>query len=140
MIVLHKYVEGICMNCGKPDDGVRPQLCSGKRRSEDHQRTCIETLTARCEALEHECNEWKARATFAEKELSDVFGLPPTIGPSEGEAKRVVDRLRDERRQLRRRLLECRSWVGVCPLTPARINEMCLIRDLADDTLDEVPE
>jgi len=71
-------------------------------------------------------DEWKSRATFAEQELS--------------EAKRVVDRLRAERRQLRRRLLECRSWVGVCPLEPARINEMCLIRDLADDTLNEVPD
>jgi chromosome segregation ATPase len=85
-------------------------------------------------------DEWKSRATYAEKELSDAFRLPPTIGPSEGEAKRVVDRLRAERRQLRRRLLECRSWVGVCPLEPARINEMCLIRDLADDTLNEVPD
>jgi hypothetical protein len=30
--------------------------------------------------------------------------------------------------------------VGVCPLEPAKINEMCLIRDLADDTLNEVPD
>ena len=45
-----------------------------------------------------------------------------------------------ERRQLRRRLVECRPWVGVCPLEPARINEMCLVRDLADDSLAKVPE
>jgi len=53
---------------------------------------------------------------------------------------REVDKLRAERRQLRRRLVECRPWVGVCPLEPARINEVGLIRDLAKDTLDEVPE
>ena len=53
---------------------------------------------------------------------------------------REVDKLRAERRQLRRRLVECRPWVGVCPLEPARINEVCLVRDLADDTLKEVPE
>lgn len=132
---------------------------------EDQQRAHAEALTACCEALEAEVkrlkdrcasyaedveslnrcvarletalyeardesvkmrDEWKSRATFAEQELL--------------EAKRVVDRLRAERRQLRRRLIECRSWVGVCPVTPARINEMCLIRDLADDTLNEVTD
>jgi hypothetical protein len=110
------------------------------KRCEDQQRAHAEALTAHCEAVERERDEWKARATFAEKELSDAFGLPPTIGPSGGEAKRVVDRLRAERRQLRRRLVECRPWVGVCPLEPAKINEVCLVRDLADDTLEEVKE
>jgi hypothetical protein len=43
-----------------------------------------------------------------------------------------------ERRQLRARLVECRPWVGFCPLEPARINEVRLVRDLADDTLKEV--
>jgi chromosome segregation ATPase len=97
-------------------------------------------LRERVRVVERERDEWKARATFAEKELSDAFGLPPTIGPSGGESKRVVDRLRAERRQLRRRLVECRPWVGVCPLEPAKINEVCLVRDLADDTLEEVKE
>jgi predicted RNase H-like nuclease (RuvC/YqgF family) len=135
------------------------------KRCVNQQRAHAEALTAQCEAAEakierlkdrctsysedveslNECvarletalyeardeavkmrDEWKSRAIFAEQELS--------------EAKRVVDRLRAERRQLRRRLLECRSWVGVCPVTPARINEMCLIRDLADDTLNEVQD
>lgn len=48
------------------------------------------------------------------------------------------DKLRAERRQLRARLVECRPWVGVCPIEPAKIHEVCLVRDLADDTLEEV--
>jgi hypothetical protein len=49
------------------------------------------------------------------------------------------DKLRAERRQLRARLVECRPWVGVCPYpnTP-RFSEMIAVRDLADDTLEEV--
>jgi hypothetical protein len=49
-----------------------------------------------------------------------------------------VNKLRSERRQLRARLVECRPWVGVCPIEPAKIGEVCLVRDLADDTLAEV--
>ena len=47
-----------------------------------------------------ERDKWRTRATFAEKELSDAFGLPPTLGPSEGEAKRIVERLRGERSRI----------------------------------------
>lgn len=52
---------------------------------------------------------------------------------------RKIDKLVNERRQLRARLVECRPWVGVCPFpnTP-RFSEMIAIRDLADDTLEEV--
>lgn len=48
------------------------------------------------------------------------------------------DKLRAERRQLRARLVECLPFVGVCPLEPNRIQLMRLVRDLADDTLEEV--
>lgn len=49
------------------------------------------------------------------------------------------DKLSSERRQLRARLVECRPWVGVLPYpnTP-EFSEMLAIRDLADDTLEEV--
>lgn len=50
------------------------------------------------------------------------------------------DRLAYERRMFRRRLVECRPWVGVCPLAADGIQEMCAVRDLADDALTEVPE
>jgi hypothetical protein len=47
--------------------------------------------------------------------------------------------LLDERRQLRARLVECRAWAGRCPYpnTPP-FDELMAIRDLADDTLEEV--
>ena len=53
-------------------------------------------------------------------------------------AREEYDQLRAERRQLRNRLVECLPWVGVCPLEPNRIQLMQLVRDLADDTLEEV--
>ena len=44
-----------------------------------------------------------------------------------------------ERRQLRARLVECRPWVGVCPFpNQPGFSEMLAVRDLADDTLNEV--
>lgn len=52
-----------------------------------------------------------------------------------------VSRLEHERRMLRRRLVEARKWVGFCPNLPERIQELCQgVRDLIDDTLDEVKE
>jgi len=52
---------------------------------------------------------------------------------------REIDKLRAERRQLRARLVECRPWVGVCPFpNTAGFSEMLAVRDLADDTLEEV--
>ena len=53
-------------------------------------------------------------------------------------ARDEIDKLRAERRQLRTRLVECLPFVGVCPLEPNRIQLMQLVRDLADDTLEEV--
>jgi regulator of replication initiation timing len=46
--------------------------------------------------------------------------------------------LRSERRQLRRRLVECRPWVGVSPADPAKRDKVDAIRDLVNDTLREV--
>ena len=55
------------------------------------------------------------------------------------EARKAREKLINERRQLRARLVECRPWVGVVPYpnTPG-FSEMLSIRDLADDTLEEV--
>ena len=52
--------------------------------------------------------------------------------------KQQRDEARAQVRQLRARLVECRPWVGVCPIVPAKIAEMCTVRDLADDTLAEI--
>lgn len=56
------------------------------------------------------------------------------------DARAQFDRLTHERRMFRRRLVECHPWVGVCPLAADRIQEVCAVRDLADDALKEVPE
>jgi len=53
-------------------------------------------------------------------------------------AHESIDRLRAERRQLRARLVECLPFVGVCPVDPNRIQLMHLVRELAEDTLEEV--
>ena len=52
-----------------------------------------------------------------------------------------VDKLRHERRMFRRRIAECLPWVGRTPYpnTPG-FSEMIACRDLAKNTLDEVPE
>ena len=53
-------------------------------------------------------------------------------------AREEIDQLRAERRQLRARVVECLPFVGVCPLDPNQIQLMHLVRDLAEDTLEEV--
>jgi len=52
-----------------------------------------------------------------------------------------VERLRYERRMFRRRLAECLPWVAFIPYPSTReFSEMIACRDLAMDTLAEVPE
>ena len=102
------------------------------QRSEDQHRTHAEALTARCEAVEAEVERLQRLLDHATQTNPGTSTLVMLMNEA-SEAKA-------ERRQLRRRLVECRPWVGVCPLEPARINEMCLVRDLADDSLAKVPE
>lgn len=141
MIVLHKYVDGVCMQCGKSDDGVRPQLCSGTRRREDHQRTRVETLTDRCEAVEAEVERLKDRCASYSEDVESLNGCVARLEAALYEARDEAAKLRAERRQLRRRLVECLPWVGRVPYpnTPG-FSEMIACRDLAKDTLEEVPE
>lgn len=81
------------------------------RMQVDDYRAHAESLTAKCEKAERERDELRKKAEV----------------------------LLSERRQLRARLVECRPWVGVCPFpnTPG-FTEMLAIRDIADDTLEEV--
>jgi hypothetical protein len=62
-------------------------------------------------ATEHDGTDWQARAEYAEGELSAALGLPPGIGPAEGEAKRLFDAAIAERDRLRRELEALRSTV-----------------------------
>lgn len=48
------------------------------------------------------------------------------------------DKLHAERRLLRGRLVESLPFIGVRPIEPSRIQLMQLVRDLADDALEEV--
>jgi uncharacterized coiled-coil DUF342 family protein len=53
------------------------------------------------EVLQRQLDEWRSRAEYAERELSAAFDLPPSVGPTEGEAKRIVETLRRERDEAR---------------------------------------
>lgn len=96
-------------------------------------RTHAEALTARCEAAEAEAERWRNAHHEASIRLQHH-----DCGEEAAKLHEEVVALRAERRQLRARLVECRPWVGVCPFDPAKINEVGLVRDLADDTLEEV--
>jgi hypothetical protein len=62
MIVLHKYEGGVCDRCGKADDGVRPQACSGAV-----DREAI--LKKEVELLRSEVEVWRKVA----KDIIDAF-------------------------------------------------------------------
>lgn len=113
----------------------------------EHPRSYLPPGVERAEAVfaanvlatEQERDAWRARAEFAERELSQAFGLPGTIGPAPGEAARIVQRLRGERAVLRARLVACRPWVGFCPFPGTRDwSEVIAARELADDALEEI--
>ena len=56
------------------------------------------------EVLQRQLAEWRSRAEYAERELSAALDLPPSIGPAEGEAKRIVETLRRDRDEARAEL------------------------------------
>ena len=91
-------------------------------------------LRAEVERLKNRC------ASYAE-DVESFNGCVARLEAALYEARDEAAKLRHERRQLRRRLVECRPWIGVCPFpNHPGFSEMLAIRDLADDTLKEVPE
>jgi hypothetical protein len=74
------------------------------------------------------------------KELDVAKAFHDVAVAERNHALHQVSQLRHERRMLRRGLVEARKWVGFCPILPEGIRELCLVRDLMDDTLDEVQE
>jgi hypothetical protein len=84
-----------------------------------HNNWSEETHDGALSRICHDCNEFEIEVEVAE-------------------LRAEVERLRHERRMFRRRLVECLPWVGVSPFR--RFDEMLATRDLAKDTLDEVPE
>lgn len=104
-----------------------------------------QAIRERDEARDERDSCRKALDSAASAHERDLVAIWRVLGnyhepPSSSEA--VIDAvqlMRDERRQLRARLVECRPWVGVCPFpNTAGFSEMLAIRDLADDTLEEV--
>jgi prophage DNA circulation protein len=108
---------------------------------EDQQRAHAEALTARCEAVEAEVERLKDRCASYSEDVESLNGCVARLEAALYEARDEAAKLRAERRQLRRRLVECRPWVGACPYpnTPG-FDEVMAIRGLADDTLAEVKE
>lgn len=109
------------------------------RRAEDAERAYREQrLINVVTTLEQKRTE--ARAALYR--IAVLMQCEPDNDDDLAEAVRLLvserDKLRAERRQLRTRLVECLPFVGVCPLEPNRIQLMRLVRDLADDTLEEV--
>lgn len=82
----------------------------------------------------------------AEAHERDIIKISRALGNyheppgSVDELVEAISKLRHEKRQLRSRLVECRPWVGVCPTLPQGIHDVCLIRDITDDSLEEVKE
>jgi hypothetical protein len=87
-------------------------------------------------AVVRERDELRAQVAF----IRDEYGVNADNGTMTRDAlEQKIQVLIDERRQLRARLVECRAWAGRCPYpnTPA-FDELIAVRELADDTLEEV--
>jgi hypothetical protein len=105
------------------------QAIRERDEARDERDSCRKALDAAASAHERDLIAiWRVLGNYHE---------PPSSSESVIDA---VQLMRDERRQLRARLVECRPWVGVLPYpnTPG-FSEMIAIRDIADDTLAEVP-
>jgi hypothetical protein len=88
-----------------------------------------------------EVERLKDRCASYSEDVESLNGCVLRLESALYEARDEAARLRAERRQLRRRLVECRPWVGVCPFpNQPGFDEMIAVRDLADDTLEEVKE
>ena len=112
-------------------------IAKAEVQTSDFRAHC-EALTARCEAAERERDE----ASVLAAKVADAWRAKAEKVENERNARaREVDKLRDERRMFRRRIAECLPWVGCTPYpNTSHFNEMIACRDLAKDTLDEVPE
>ena len=124
-------LERIASLCGRTADEHPLQAVARVVRERDEARAALEET-------EHQMH-LRIRAGY-DKTIADSWRKKVEEVEDQRNANaRKIDKLRAERRQLRARLVECRPWVGVCPFpnTPG-FSEMIAIRDLADDTLEEV--
>ena len=100
----------------------------------------IRSLRAAQEESEHQMH-MRIRAGY-DRTVADAWRKKvEEVEDQRNTLRSEVDKLRHERRQLRRRLVECHPWVGRTPyLNTPGFYEMIACRDLAKDTLDEVKE
>jgi cell division protein FtsB len=111
------------------------------RLSEDRHRAYGEYMTSVIEKLEAEVERLKDRCASYSEDVESLNGCVERLGAENTKLRAEVDLLRYERRMFRRRIAECLPWVGRVPYpnTPG-FNEMIACRDLAERTLEEVPE
>ena len=124
-------LERIASLCGRTADEHPLQAVARVVRERDEARAALEET-------EHQMH-LRIRAGY-DKTIADSWRKKVEEVEDQRNANaREIDKLRAERRQLRARLVECRPWVGVCPFpNTAGFSEMLAVRDLADDTLEEV--
>jgi hypothetical protein len=121
----------------KTNAELRKKLREERQRYAELERM-MHSYIKHLHAAERERDEASALAA----KVADTWRAEVEEVENERNARaREADKLRAERRQLRRRLVECRPWVGACPYpnTPG-FDEVMAIRGLADDTLAEVSE
>ena len=104
------------------------------------RKTAEEIAEMRAVELLKEAQELRETVEKLRKELDVAKAFHEVAVAERNLALHQISRLKHERRMLRQRLVEARKWVGFCPILPEGIREMCLVRDLIDDTLDEVKE
>ena len=89
---------------------------------------CLTRLRAERDAVVADAARWRARAEFAEGEISAALQLPPTLGVAAGELARVLRQTREDLATAMR---------GVCPrgfvvVTLAQWDDAILSRDSAE--------
>lgn len=104
----------------------------------DSNTTGFDEQVCRCDACERYRSIIKRIDAALAEPVSPVLGENARLDAMWQQLVRERDEARAERAQLRARLVECRPFVGFCPLNSEDIQQMILVRHLADDTLAEV--
>jgi hypothetical protein len=93
------------------------QMCCDGSSEDDPATLCARRVS-----------ELLARAEFAERELSLAFDLPPTIGPCEGEAARIVRELRERAEKAERLRTELAEQTKLSMTTEAALRTERILR------------
>ena len=133
-------VERLQERVATQDDGLRhgEQVCARLVAERDEARAEVERLRLERDEARHTLGRIAAVLFLSRAPLDDEELVEAVLMARDALAQKIQV-LIHERRQLRARLVECRPWVGVCPFpNQPGFSEMLAVRDLADDTLNEV--